>query len=90
MITIDTTDPEVAKLFEDCEPGESKTLTFKVTSKTPSAVQGDIETVEGYGDDEENNEGDTPSPDGAGRALPNKIGDKMPPGVMVILHGPRK
>jgi hypothetical protein len=86
MITIDTTNPEVAKLFEDCEPGDSKTLTFTVKGKTPTSVQGEIETVEGYGDDS-GGEGESAESEAPHRGLPNKIGDKMPPGVMVILHG---
>lgn len=78
-IALTVTDEALAESLKDCEAGEEKTLTFKVTAKDMATISGDVTAIEGYGEEEPeadyDGEEETPTPPvkSNGRKMPKAI-----------------
>lgn len=92
-ITLNVPD-EIAQVLADCEPGEEKTVTFRVSSNLDGEIQGDVTEVEDYAEelDEESGEVSESSEmepaaeysSSHGTAAPKKSKRKMPKAVLMI------
>lgn len=78
QITLTVSDKELAASLDDCEVGETKTVEFKVTEKSGTALSGEVTSVEGYEQEEEENYD-------AEEEMPRSM--KMPKAIVIIGEG---
>ena len=91
-IALTVTDQDLAESLKDCEVGEEKTLTFKVTGVEPGKLSGDVTAIEGYG---EQDEAESEANYDAEEELPRKANNedmgamkkKMPRAIIMIGAG---
>lgn len=86
QLTIDLTDPEVAKHFAECAPGDQKTITFTVESKDDASVSGSIDSVEGDYAEPEGEDAEEKSEKGGGKSMKHS---GMPKGLTLVISGGR-
>lgn len=77
---------ELADSLADCEPGEEKTITLKVTKTDTGSLTGTVTGVEGYaaGEAESEEEGDMGRMNGGGKYPSSK---KVPKAIVMVGMG---
>lgn len=91
-ITLTVSDDDLAESLKDCRVGEEKTLTFTVGDARPGKLSGDVTSVEGYGEEaneedgesEENYDADEDAPKGHSMGAMKK---RMPKAIIMIGAG---